>query len=158
LALRERRSHARFLATREKLRLGNYQLHAEPLEDRRLLSVSTTTTLHNFPSTTEFGERVDLVARVTTSPASSWNNGPTGTVTFWLDGVGTGTNLGTANVSRFGTARLSTNDLPVGVTDQVFAQYSGDSNFDASQTANPVTETVTAADTRTTLTASSNPG
>ena len=129
----------------------------ESLEDRRLLSVATATILQGFPSTSQYGQPVELVAKVTTSPASPRGSGPTGTVNFFL-GSPTGTSLGSATVTKRGTATLysESTPLPIGATDAIYAVYSGDATFGGSQTS--LTETVNPASTHTVVSASSNPG
>jgi hypothetical protein len=136
---------------------GNTRLRFEPLEDRRLLSVATATTLEGYPSTVQYGQPVVLVAKVATTPSSPHGNGPTGTVNFFL-GSPTGTSLGSATVTKRGTATLYNESapLPVGAVDAIYAVYTGDSNFGGSQATE--TETVTAASTHTALSASTNPG
>jgi hypothetical protein len=143
--------------TPQRRPLGSSLLRFESLEDRRLLSVATATLLQGFPSTSQYGQPVELVAKVTTSPASLRGSGPTGTVNFYL-GSPTGTSLGSATVTKRGTATLysESTPLPVGATDAIYAVYSGDTNFGGSQTS--LTETVNAASTHTVVSASSNPG
>ena len=147
--------------------VGNSLLRLEALEDRRLLS-TTTTALMGFPGTSQYGQSVALVAKVSTSPASPRGSGPTGTVEFWLNSVpaayattpaapGTAGLLGTANVTQRGTAALynESSPLPVGL-DTIYAVYYGDTNFTASQ--GSAQETVNAAATHTIVYASPNPG
>ena len=153
---KSRRSRRRNGAAQRRL-LGSSLLRLEWLEDRRLLSTATATILEGFPSTSQYGQPVALVAKVTTSPSSAWGSGPTGTVDFFL-GSPTGTSLGSATVTKRGTATLyqESTPLPVGATDAIYAVYSGDPNFSGSQ-ANG-TETVNPASTTTVVSASPNPG
>jgi hypothetical protein len=135
-------------------------LRLETLEDRRLLSTGTTTTLQGYPSTAEYGQPAVLVAKVVTTPASTPGSGPTGTVSFYLNST-SGTLLGTANLNQRGVAVLSNESAPLpvttgGTTDTILAVYSGDSNFSGSQAS--AVETVNPASTRTVVYASPNPG
>src|SRR5208283_426167 len=137
------------------------RLRFEWLEDRRLLSTNTATTLLAMPSTSQYGQPVELVAKVFTTPASPRGSGPTGTVNFYLGnptGTPAGTLLGTANVTQRGIATLKNESSPllVGATDTIYAVYSGDSNFATSE--NTATETVDQAATTMTITAAPNPG
>jgi hypothetical protein len=142
-------------APRRELRASLLRL--ELLEDRRLLSTMTTTAVQGYPSTSQYGQPVALVAKVTTTPASPRGSGPTGTVNFYL-GSPTGTLLGSANVTQRGTAVLYNESapLPVAAMDTIYAVYSGDANFSGSQAS--VIETVNPAATHTVVSASPNPG
>jgi len=137
------------------------RLRFEWLEDRRLLSTNTASTLLALPSTSQYGQPVELVDKVSTTPASPRGSGPTGTVSFYLGnptGMPAGTLLGTANVTQRGIATLKneSSPLPVGATDTIYAVYSGDSNFATSE--NTATVTVDQAATTTTIAAAPNPG
>jgi hypothetical protein len=106
---------------------------------------STTTTVSASPNQTQFGQSVTLTAAL----QLQFSGTPTGTITF-LDGS---TSLGTANVSN-NAASLSISTLAVG-GHVITAQYSGDSNFQASS--GTITETVSTDATTTTLTSGTNP-
>jgi hypothetical protein len=84
---------------------------------------------------------ITLTAQVAAAPGSTSPNNPiTGTVTFLANGTIV---LGTAKVDPTGTATFTTTasiPLPVG-TDQITAQYNGDSNYAAALSA-PVQQTV----------------
>lgn len=143
-----------------RARLGNTLLRCEVLEDRQMLSAATTTLLQMHPALTNYGQPVDLAAKVTTSPPAAKGQGPTGTVQF-VDVVNGDTVhptvLGTVSLSTWcSTAHLVVNNLPVG-SNSITAVYSGDANFTTS-TSTAVVDTVGAAATRTTLLASGNPG
>lgn len=81
------------------------------------------------------GQPVTLMATIPTTGQTT----PTGTVTFYYNGIPIGT--GTLNAS--GTATLTTSSLPVG-TGAITIVYSGDSNY-VSSTSVPVSITVAAA-------------
>lgn len=106
-----------------------------------------TTTAINAVSSSTFGASVTLSATVT--PASG-TTVPTGSVTFQS---GT-TLLGTAQLNSSGVATLSTAALPVG-SDAVVASYAGDSNYQASASANFNIAVSTATPV---VTAGANPG
>jgi hypothetical protein len=99
--------------------------------------VPTSTTLTAAPSSTAYGSSVVLSAVVavnlTGAARTAWASTgllPSGTVTFYANGV----SLGTATVSGPGVAQaaqLTTTALPVG-TDTITCGYSGDLSFAAS--------------------------
>ncbi len=147
-------------------------LRGERLEDRRLLSMSPwfgvlvhgfehpssrsqgssgssqaalTVSLHDRPSTSFYGQSVQLTAKV----AGATN----GTVEFF-DGT---TQLGTAvSVSSNGVANLATDTLAVG-THSITAEYFSTGATTATSTSTAVPETVNAAPTNTIVVASGNP-
>jgi hypothetical protein len=82
--------------------------------------ISTSTTLSASPSSSTAGETVTFTAHVSQSTA-------TGTVTF----TDSGTEIGIATLSN-GTATFSTSSLASG-THSIRAAYSGDSNYNSSQ-------------------------
>jgi hypothetical protein len=88
---------------------------------------------------------------VLTSTVTATSGTPTGTVTFNANG----TKLGSAPLNASGAATLSV-AAPLPGTYSITAVYSGDASYNASTSA-PVTETITAAASGTTLTASPNP-
>jgi len=90
-----------------------------------LRAAPSTTTLSSSSNPSEIGVSVTLTATVT---PSSGTGTPTGTVTF--TDTSTSTTLGTQPLSS-GQATLTTSSLAVG-THNITAQYSGDSNFQAS--------------------------
>ncbi|MGI8310858.1 Ig-like domain repeat protein [Saccharopolyspora hattusasensis] len=115
------------------------------------MATSTTTTLATVPAgTAAFGQTVTLIAVVI--PAT-YTAIPTGTVTF-KDGA---TTLGTAALIGGGVAILTVSNLSVsGGPHSLTAVYSGDATY-ATSTSAPVTLTITAAATMTSLTSSANP-
>lgn len=109
----------------------------------------TTTSLTSSLNPASFGTTITFAAVV----MSSTSGAPTGTVTF-QDGTSI---LGSSAVGAGGAATLSVSTLAVG-SHSIFASYSGDSNFQASDTAStPLMQTVTALSTTTTVSSSANP-
>ncbi|WZP00821.1 Ig-like domain repeat protein [Isosphaeraceae bacterium EP7] len=92
-----------------------------------------------------FGQSVTYTATI--SAVSPGSGMPTGTVTFYSDGVSIGTNL----VSSGSIATLVVSSLGVG-SHAITALYSGDGNFSSSSTAQAITQVVTASATSTILT------
>ncbi|MFY9753353.1 MAG: Ig-like domain repeat protein [Candidatus Acidiferrales bacterium] len=84
--------------------------------------IATTTTASANPMTIQQGQNITLTAKVAQNQTGG--PGPTGTVQF----VGIG--VGPATLTN-GQAQTTTNTLTAG-TDQITAQYSGDSNYAAS--------------------------
>jgi trimeric autotransporter adhesin len=111
---------------------------------------ASSTSLTVSPNPAASGGTITLVATVI--PASSTVTiAPTGTVTFFSNGVSLGTGTISSNVASFSTT------LPIG-NSTLTASYGGDTNFTASKS-QPVTEAVTLASAVTTVTASNtNPG
>ncbi len=95
------------------------------LEDRRLLSTPTLTTLGSSSSSTVYGQTELFTATVTTSPPSGTT--PSGGTVSFLDGS---TVLSTENLTS-GTAEFSTTGLPAGLH-VVTAEYSGSTAFGGS--------------------------
>jgi hypothetical protein len=89
------------------------------------------------PATPTYGQPVTLTAMVPTTGSTT----PTGTVTFYCNGISIGT--GTLNSSGTVTVTVPGGTLPVGMC-MVTAVYSGDSNY-ASSTSAPVPLTIAAA-------------
>ncbi len=110
--------------------------------------VNTTTALTSSVNPSASGQSVTFTATVT---AASGSNTPTGTVQFTIDGTAVGSPVTLTN----GVATDSTSALSVG-THTVSAAYSGDTGFIVSTSAT-LTQTVTKANTTTTLTSSLNP-
>jgi hypothetical protein len=98
---------------------------------------ATTTALGSSPNPSVVGSPVTLSATVTKSSGSAT---PNGTVSFYLGTpMGTHSLLGSGTVS-LGQATLVASSLPAG-TDNLYAVYSGDSNFSAS-TSSVISEVV----------------
>jgi hypothetical protein len=158
LSLGQRRPAPSPQATRMR---DSFRPRVEWLEDRRLLSISTSTTLDIRPDELHYGEPVGLVAHVSSESTGSRGSGPTGTVQFYdtaSEGA-TPTLLGTADVSRRGgTARLTTEALAVGTHSLTAVYVPADANAYTTSTSTAVTETVDTAETRTLISASSRPG
>jgi hypothetical protein len=105
---------------------------------------ATTTTVSAEPVATVFGQEVTLNARV--SVVAPGAGAVSGTVEF----TSGATVLGTARVDASGSATIATTALPLGQT-QVSARYVGTTDFAASAATSPATVTVSAADTRTSV-------
>lgn len=114
-----------------------------------ITQASTTTSVVAVPSTSVFGQSVNLTATV--SVVSPGTGTPSGTVEFFTGA----TSLGTGTLSN-GTASLTTTALPVGSANLITAKYAGDTNYAASTSA-ATASTVSQAATTTTLTAAPNP-
>jgi hypothetical protein len=148
-------------------RQSGSQLRVEPLEDRRMLSVSSllatalghaaaphvtpsatvTATLEDHPSASSYGQRTSLVAKIT---------GATGGTVEFFDGT---TVLGTATPSSRGVATFVTTSLPIGPDSLLVEYFSGtDTTVAPVATSAPVVDNVTAAHTYMVVTASGNPG
>ncbi|WP_185827338.1 S-layer family protein [Edaphobacter aggregans] len=80
----------------------------------------TTTTLVTSNPSVSVGEPVTFTAQVVPNTTGA----PTGTVTFYADGVA----IGTVTINASGVATLSVSTLPAG-THAITATYSGDANF-----------------------------
>src|SRR5207237_1334702 len=103
-------------------------------------------TLSRSVNVTVFGQVTTITARV--APVSPAVGNPTGTVTFFVDG----NPFRTVPVDpATGQASFSTALIPFGVH-SVTAAFSGDSNFQASQTTVSQTQEVSLAGTRTIVT------
>lgn len=83
-------------------------------------TASTTTTLSPLQSPAVAQQQVILTAAVTSMSAGN----PTGTITFFDNGI----SLGTGTLNPSGQATLTTSSLAAG-QDSLVAQYDGDSNF-----------------------------
>ena len=117
----------------------------ESVGDTTSVSVSSSPT----SPTPVYGQTVTLTATIT--PQGSPNVNPTGTVTF----ICNGTTLGVPGVSTSGgvtTAVLQVTSLAVG-SDTVYAYYSGDNTFGASQGETSPPVTIDKDNTTTTLSA-----
>jgi Bacterial Ig-like domain (group 3) len=108
--------------------------------------IGTSTALTSSPNPSTYGQGVGFTAFVGSSSGT-----PTGTVTF-MDGA---TTLGSSALDASGFAMLSVSSLSAG-THTVTAQYNGDSTFGGS-TSPALSQTVSKADTTTTLTSNRNP-
>ncbi len=106
-------------------------------------STSTTTTVNSGNNPSTFGQSVTFTATVSPS-------GATGTVSF-LDGT---TSIGSATLSN-GSVSMTTSALSAG-SHSISASYSGDATYAAS-TSTPITQTVGAASSTTTLASNTNP-
>src|SRR5207244_4514484 len=101
----------------------------------------TTTTVVSSVNPSVSGQSVTFTATVTSSVTTSAN--PTGTVTFYDNGVSIGT--GTTSTAAVTTATFTTNTLAVR-THTMTAIYDGDTNFNSSPASPAVTQTVDKAD------------
>ena len=120
----------------------NYAASTSPAVTVPVAQASTTTAVTYFPSSPVASQNVTLTATVTAvSPGAGT---PTGTVQFYQrhDRAGEPRHI------SGGVATLTTTALPTG-DNSITAQYSGDTNFDAS-TSPAVTVTVAATATSTT--------
>ncbi|MFJ2399650.1 Ig-like domain repeat protein, partial [Streptomyces sp. NPDC087843] len=127
---------------------GEFNGSTSPVDTQTVSAADTTTTLTSAPDPSVFGEAKVLTATVTV--VAPGVGSPTGTVSFF-DGA---TLLGTGTLTA-GVATLTTSTLTVG-SHALTAVYGGDGEFNGSTS--PVdTQTVTAADTTTTLTSAPDP-
>jgi len=106
-------------------------------------ATATTTTLASSPNPSNKGQSVTFTATVSPSAA-------TGTVTFWVDGAGVASPPLSSGIATYSTSSLSAGPH------SIYAVYSGDSTYGGS-TSSPVSQTVSAAATATTLASSPNP-
>jgi predicted esterase len=106
----------------------------------------TTTTLTSSLNPSAYGQAVTFTAVVSPAP-------PNGETVEFIQG--SATELGTGTLSG-GTATFTISTLTTGGTDNVKAEYPGDSNF-GSSTSNVVKQVVDKATTTTALTSSLNP-
>jgi Bacterial Ig-like domain (group 3) len=127
---------------------NNYLGSVSPAVSQSVSQAGTATALTSSSSTSVYGQSVTFTATVSPSAGTAK---PAGTVTF-LDGV---TPLGSTSLNANGVATFSISSLSVG-SHSITAQYSGNSNFNASTSA-VLTQTVNKAGTTTTLTSSQNP-
>jgi len=94
------------------------------------IQIPTTTAISSSATTVQQGQSVTFTATITqTQPGGP---GPTGTVQFTASGV----NIGSAVAVSGGKAQVSSNSLPSG-SDNVVAQYSGDTNYQGSSASLP---------------------
>jgi len=117
----------------------------------------TTTTLSAPPSPSVSGQSVAFTAAVTVAlPPTTIDPRPTGTVTFYDNGISIGTgSLGVVNgqeQATLTTAMLSTASHPITAT-----YTSGDANFVPSSVSTAVTQVVNKANTGTAIATSGNP-
>ena len=118
-------------------------------------SEATTTTVQSSNSSAVFGQSVTFTATVTANQ-QGLSQTPTGTVTFFDNGVAIGT--GTLQiVSGQDQATLATTALPVGTNSITAAYTSGDTIFQASPPATPSSQVINPASTTTSITSSVNP-
>ncbi|MFB7267217.1 Ig-like domain-containing protein, partial [Streptomyces nojiriensis] len=113
---------------------------------RYTVPAATTTALASSPNPSTIGQNVTFTATVTDGAVT-----PTGTVTF-KDGTAT---IGTGTLNGAGIATYTTSTLTVG-SHTITAVYGGDTTHTAS-TSTPLTQTVQAADTTTTVLSGLNP-
>jgi subtilase family serine protease len=126
---------------------GGYSASTSPAVTVTILKTATTTTVVPATTTPAAGSSLQVTATITAS--SSGSTGPTGTVSFTLDGVG----QGTAPVTP-GTSVTATLTIPVIAAGShlLVATYSGDGNY-AGSTSASVSITAAKSATITTLTA-----
>ena len=110
---------------------------------------ASTTTLTAAPNPSDYGQTVTLTAKVTGTGT------PSGTVTFFDNGVQIGTAQTLADVSGVMTATLGWSAFAAGAH-PLTAKYGGDGSFSAS-TSNTVSQQVNPAATTTTLTGTAGP-
>ena len=132
---------------RRRMTAGGYRPRVESLEDRWLLT-TTTTALTGMPNPSLGGQTVTFTATVT---PTSGTGTPTGMVSF-NEGS---TQLGTGTVGSGGVATFSTGGLAVGMH-SITATYGGDAKFSPS-TSLPFVQTVNGAPTMTVVTGAPNP-
>jgi hypothetical protein len=83
----------------------------------------------------------DVTFKATVDVLAPGSGKPTGSVTFYDGGVGTGTSLGTATLDSSGVATFHYSGLSAG-THGITAQYGGDSSFDSSSTSTSLNQVV----------------
>ncbi len=110
--------------------------------------IGSTTAVVSSLDPSDYGQAITFTATVT--PALSTSFSPTGDVTFY-DGS---TDLGSAPIAD-DSASFTTSALAVG-SHSIFAEYNGDSNFNASESP-PLVQNVNKAGTETDLESSENP-
>ena len=110
--------------------------------------IGSTTAVVSSLDPSDYGQAITFTATVT--PALSTSFSPTGDVTFY-DGS---TDLGSAPIAD-DSASFTTSALAVG-SHSIFAEYNGDSNFNASESP-PLAQNVNKAGTETDLESSENP-
>ncbi|MGA2699488.1 MAG: Ig-like domain repeat protein [Isosphaeraceae bacterium] len=131
---------------------SKFAASTSPVVTQSISQATTTTTVVSSANPSSFGQSVTFTATVrAVAPGSGV---PTGPVKFYLDS--STTPLGTITLSSSGNARFTTSGLALG-PHTITASYTGDSNFTASATTAPLTQTVNQAATKTTVASSTNP-
>src|SRR5439155_1565744 len=130
---------------------GNFTASNSSALTQTVTQTGTTTSVASSANPSVYGQPVTFTATVAAAAPGGGN--PTGTVKFWLGGVGgtllgTGT-LGTSNGVTTASYTTTAGQLPVGAGQTVTAEYGGDVAFTASsgtasQTANQARSTPTA--------------
>jgi len=130
---------------------GNFLTSTSPALTQTVNKANTTTaTVTSSANPSAFGQSVTFTTTV--AAAAPGAGTPTGTVTF-SDGA---TTLGTGTLNGSGVATFTTAALAVG-SHSITASYGGDGNFNASTTANALTQVVNKALTTTVLTTNAAP-
>jgi hypothetical protein len=127
---------------------ANFAGSTSVLLSQTVNKANTATTLTSSMNPSAIGQSVTFTAAVT---ATAGTGTPTGTVTFYLNGT---TPIGGAVPVSGGIASTNTTALPQG-SDSITASYSGDTNYNSSNSA-PLTQVVKA-NTITALTSVPNP-
>ncbi len=130
------RNNRRSESGRDRASRRRFGLDVAMLEDRRLLSTATATSLGVSNPALQYGQTEVFTATVTTNPPSATT--PTGGTVSFLDG---NTTLATKNLSA-GSATFSTTGLVVGPY-VVTAVYSGDAAFGTSHSGTSSGPTIT---------------
>ena len=126
---------------------SNYYGSTSAAEPHTVNKADNTTTINSDdPDPSVFGQSVAFIASVTSASGT-----PTGSVEFFNGAA----SLGTTTISS-GSAALNYSSLAVGTSDNITAQYLGDTNFNTSTSA-AISHTVNKADTTTILSSSANP-
>lgn len=128
----------------------NFITSTSPAVTQTVSPATTSTSLTNVPSTSQFGQTVTLTATVVALAPSTIV--PSGSVQFFSDGV----SIGTVALDATGVATLNVSTLSVGTHD-ITATFLANANFNSSS-AGPVTQIVNQASTTTNLQSSANPG
>ena len=129
---------------------GNFNTNTSGVVTQTVGQASSTTSVASSANPSVFGQSVTFTATV--SAVAPGAGTPTGSVIF-QDG---GTPLVTNNLSS-GQATFASSSLSVG-SHSITAIYAGDSNFSGSDNAgSPLSQTVNAASTTTTVASSANP-
>jgi subtilisin-like proprotein convertase family protein len=123
---------------------GNFTGSTSPIVTQTVNKASTTVAVTSSANPSTFGVGVTLTGTISiTSPGAGT---PTGTITF-KDGA---TTLGTGVVQPNKKATFATSALAAGAH-SITAIYGGDSNFKASPTSSPFSQTVNQSNTTTTI-------
>ena len=136
-----------------------HELQRQPVSpsiNQVVSKASTTTTVASSVYASVSGQGVTFTATVSiVSPGTNAVANPTGTVTFYDNGVSIGT--GTLNGAATDTATFTTSTLSTATHPITAAYTSGDTNFNASAVSPSIDQVVSKASTTTTVASPVNP-